>query len=144
MHDQRNPSNPGKTPTGGKTNQPLGGVGKQPATNSGQIGMAGPHNKPTQTPIEEHVKTHGPAHAAHHMHDKDGGGKHHVTTHHGDGGEDMMHHSVHDTGEAAADHIKAALGGGEPQDHEEVESPDTEANEQARESGGGGIPGLAS
>ena len=102
------------------------------------------HPEPTGIPIEDHVAEHGPAHEIHYHHDKETE-KHHVTSHHGEG-EDGHHHSVHDTHEAAHEHMAKAMDIGnaaerEPQDHEEFETPDTEQAEMTRAKGG--IPGLA-
>lgn len=83
--------------------------------------MAGPHQTPTDTDISDHVQEHGPATHVHHMHDEGGGGMHHVTTHHGGMGENM-HHSEHDSHEAAHEHMGKAMGA--EYDENQTESPD--------------------
>lgn len=105
-------------------------------------GMA--HPEPSKVAIKDHVAEHGPAHQVHHIHDQ-ATGKHHVTTHHGEG-ENGKHHSVHDSHEAAHEHMGVAMGVGnaakeEEKDHEDFETPDTEEAEMTR--AGGGIPGLS-
>jgi|GEM_PF-1907432 len=100
--------------------------------------MPGPHQTPTETPVAEHVEQHGPAtHVFHAEHE----GKHHVTSHHGGMGQNM-HHSEHESAGAAHDHMGAAMAAGqESPDHEDYETPETEAAEESRASGR--IPGLA-
>jgi hypothetical protein len=89
--------------------------------------------------IKDVVKQHGPAHEIHSTHDHEAG-EHHVHSIHGE----KHHHSDHDTHEDAHHHMGLALGvnaaNKEPQDHEEFETPETEANEEAR--AGGSIPGM--
>ena len=104
----------------------------------------GGHPAPTETPIEEHVGTHGPATEVHHKHDKTSN-KHHVTSHHGEG-ESAKHHSVHDSAEEAHDHMGKAMGvdTGNEDEHDD-ETPD-DVNE-GMDSGSGekmtSIPGMA-
>lgn len=125
---------PMKKPGGNEAQHEAGG--KTPAQIGNHPHMAGPHQTPTETPINDHVSEHGPAtHVMHAEHE----GQHHVTSHHGGMGQNM-HHSVHDSHQAAHDHMGTAMGG-ETQDHEEYETPDTEASEEKRMSGS--IPGLA-
>lgn len=100
--------------------------------------MPGPHQTPTETPIAEHVEEHGPATHTFHMHHEETG-THHVTSHHGGMGKNM-HHSEHESHEAAHEHMAQAMGAGETPDHEEYETPETEAAEHSR--GAGQIPGL--
>lgn len=113
---------------------------------------------PTETPIEDHVQEHGPAHAVNYRHDE-ASGKHVVTSFHGDakpldgmgGGEKEdgeahmshpgVHVSHHKTHHAAMQHIQKAMGA-----HDE-ETPD-EADEEpegamAPSGSAGGIPGLS-
>jgi hypothetical protein len=113
---------------------------KAPAIAQDHPHMPGPHQIPTQTPIAEHVEEHGPATHTFHMHDHGGEGKHHVTSHHGAMGENM-HHSEHESHEAAHDHMAVAMGAESP-DHEQGEPHDYEAPEAS--AAGERIPGLAS
>lgn len=117
-----------------------GGEGKaHPAIPQDHPHMAGPHQTPTETPIQEHVEEHGPAtHVMHAEHE----GSHHVTSHHGGMGKNM-HHSVHESAEAAHEHMGTAMGG---ESADENESPDAAAeNEGAEEPSNmsSSIPGLA-
>ncbi len=89
-------------------------------------------------PIHEVVAKHGPAHhiVVHHDHE---GGVHTKTSHHGMDGH--HHHSEHGSAQEAHDHAMQAAGiGGETEDHEDYETPETEAAEMAR--AGGRIPGM--
>jgi hypothetical protein len=112
------------------------------------------HPGPTETPIQDHVEEHGPAHAMNYMHDE-ADGMHHVTTYHGDakpqdgmgGGEHEggdhpgIHHSRHKTHHAAMQHMQHAMGA-----HDESEETPDEADEEpamAPSGSAGGIPGLS-
>ena len=115
---------------------------------------------PTETPIEDHVMEHGPAHTVHYHHDEDGDGMHHVSSYHGEakpldgmgGGEHPggaegkahpgHHHSVHKSAEAAHEHAGKAMG----MDHEDMaenEGDETPDSMQDQEAGARKIPGLA-
>jgi hypothetical protein len=112
---------------------------------------------PTETPIEDHVQEHGPAHAVNYRHDE-ATGKHVVTSFHGDaepkdgmgGGESAegsehthpgVHISHHKTTRAAHQHIAKAMG----HEQEDEETPDSEPEGEGAmaSSGSGGIPGLS-
>jgi hypothetical protein len=112
---------------------------------------------PTETPIEDHVQEHGPAHAVNYRHDE-ATGKHVVTSFHGDaepkdgmgGGESAegsehthpgVHISHHKTHHAAMQHMQHAMGA-----HDESEETPDEADEEpamAPSGSAGGIPGLS-
>jgi hypothetical protein len=106
--------------------------------------MPGPHQTPSDTSIGEHVSEHGPATHVGHMHHEESG-THHVTTHHGGMGENM-HHSEHESHEAAHDHMGEALGATESSDQgetpDEAEGVNENPAESASTAGGGNIPGL--
>lgn len=113
------------------------GSGKTPAQLENHPHMPGPHQTPTETPIAEHVAEHGPATSTLHVEHE---GKHHVTSHHGGMGENM-HHSEHESHQAAHDHMGVAMGG----ESESDETPD-DVNENPAETEstapGNKIPGL--
>lgn len=131
---------------------------KKDSSDKGPGGMT--HPAPTNTPIEEHVEEHGPAHTIHYHHDEDGDGMHHVSSYHGEasmpphtgapGGQDGhaehpgAHHSVHKTHHAAHHHIGVAMGLGHEQSEE---TPDEGEEAQGAMAGGdggsSGIPGLS-
>lgn len=140
---------------------------KDPADSGDKSHMPGP----TETPIEEHVVEHGPAHAIHYHHDQDGDGLHHVSSYHGEAPA-PPHNGVHGQGGENQD----AMGGGEepggekhmshPGAHhsrhkthaaahehmgkamgvehgEEEEESDSHAEPDGDEGGASGIPGLS-
>jgi hypothetical protein len=127
----------------------------------GQPGNKSHEPGPTETPIQDHVEEHGPAHTVHYSHDE-ATGKHTVTSYHGDakpldgmgggdsaeGSEHMnhpgVHHSVHKTKHAAHEHMGKSMG----MDHENEDSPEepddeTPDSQQDQMAGSRGIPGLS-
>lgn len=116
---------------------------KEPALAQDHPHLPGPHQIPTETPVADHVGKHGLATHAFVARGEGPEGEVHVTTHHGGLGKNM-HHTKHDTMAAAHEHMGQAMGseGGETQDHEDYETPDTESSEKDR-SAKGGIPGLS-
>lgn len=109
----------------------------------GEKKIAPSHPAPSPHSIQEHVSQHGPAHKMTHHHDRHGTGKHHVTTHHGDT-EEAMHHSEHDTAEAAHAHMGVAMGATETPEQEAAETPEQQMGEnEGAEQHMGKIPGLA-
>ena len=132
---------------------------------SADKGPGEPGNKshtpgPTETPIEQHVEEHGPAHAVNYRHDEDTG-KHVVTSFHGDakpidgmgGGEKEageahmthpgVHVSHHKTQHAAHQHMSKAMGMGHEQEDEETPDETEEEGAMAPSGSAGGIPGLS-
>ena len=109
--------------------------------------MSEAHPPDSKESIHDIVAKHGPAHTIHSHHDHEGG-EHHVSSFHGDhkpghaGADGFTHHSTHATHHEAHEHMGHALGigAGEKEDHEQYETPETEAAEMTR--AGGGIPGM--
>lgn len=122
------------------------GAGKMEHTMSPKKGVEGDDEK-TSTDIKQHVEEHGPAHEVHYHHDEQTD-KHHVHSVHGhEADESGHHHSVHDTKEAAHEHIGHAMDVGADDEDKTVED---EENAEMASAGGGdmgktgsGIPGMA-
>lgn len=112
-------------------------------------GSGGPAHLPgpSETPIEDHVEEHGPAHAVQYTHDK-ASKVHHVSSFHGeaakgDNDHPGAHHSHHKTSAAAHEHMGKSMG----MDHENEEKPEQEDDETPdsgtdQMAGAHAIPGL--
>jgi hypothetical protein len=128
---------------------PASGV-RQMAPPAGEKGPGAPshHPGPTETPIEDHVDEHGPAHGMHYQHDKSTN-MHHVSSFHGDAKMGEMehphtHHSQHKTADGAHAHMSKSMGLDHPNEDEgntadEEETPDSQTEQMT----GPGIPGLS-
>ena len=84
----------------------------------------------TETPIEEHVQEHGPAHKVEVHHDHEGG-RHTKISHHGEGAKHVSHH-----GSAEEAHDAAKLSAGVGTENQPDQEPAVQTG------GEGAIPGM--
>lgn len=114
------------------------GAGKTPPQISNHPHMAGPHQTPTEMPIQDHVEEHGPAtHVMHAEHE----GTHHVTSHHGAMGENM-HHSEHESHQAAHEHMGTAMGAESSSEQSPDDVNENPAEGESTKGSATAIPGL--